>query len=135
MKNYDAWSVGENAAASVDSDDRDTMPNSSNQCRQSKAVLSMPHGEKNVILSLHNDYYKQVMWSHYRILGKTRDAEYEHQVGLMVLGILKDKLSKNQGKFYKQVGCGNSCRNLEEIDEEMALASKLMNVVKCGNGS
>lgn len=117
MKNYDAWSVvgGETTASDIH-DDRHAITNT-HQC-QSKT------DENNVILSLHNDYYKKIMWSHYRKLGKTRDSDREMQVGQAVLDIMKDKLSKNHGKFYRQVGCGNSCTNLEEVDEEIALASK-----------
>jgi hypothetical protein len=79
----------------------------------------------NIILSLHNEYYKQIMWSHYKILGKDRNSEKEMQMGQTILNILKDKLSQqNNGKFYKQAGCGNSFKNLVELDEDAALASK-----------
>ncbi len=84
----------------------------------------MSPSSKNIILSLHNEYYKQIMWSHYRLLGKTNNANSELRMANTVLDLFKDKLTKTNGYFYKQAGCGNSFKNLEEIDEETALASK-----------
>ena len=58
-------------------------------------------------------------------MGKDRNSEKEMQMGQTILNILKDKLSQqNNGKFYKQAGCGNSFKNLVELDEDAALASK-----------
>lgn len=68
------------------------------------------------------------MWSHYRLLGKTNNANTELRMANTVLDLFKDKLTKTNGYFYKQAGCGNSFKNLEEIDEETALASKLVSV-------
>lgn len=90
------------------------------------APSSSSLSNNDIILSLHNDYYKQIMWAHYKILGKDRNSEKEISMGQTILNILKDKLSqqKKGGKFYKQAGCGNSFKNLVELDEDSALASK-----------
>lgn len=85
--------------------------------------MSLP-SSNNVIISLHNEYYKQTMWSHYRLLGKTNNADTEREMANTVLGIFQAKLAKTNGKFYKQVGCGNNIKNLEEVNGEMALGSK-----------
>ncbi|KAL7441832.1 hypothetical protein ACHAXH_004964, partial [Discostella pseudostelligera] len=51
------------------------------------------------------------------------------QMGQTILNILKDKLSQqNNGKFYKQAGCGNSFKNLVELDEDAALAKIMIDI-------
>ena len=83
-----------------------------------------PSFSNDIILSLHNDYYKQIMWSHYRLLGTTRNTDAELQMANTVFSIFQAKLAKTRGKFYKQAGCGNSFKHLEEVDEDWTLASK-----------
>ena len=73
----------------------------------------------NVILSLNVDFYKDIMWKHYKILGKHRDSEKEVQTGSEIFTFLKSKLGQG-GAFFKRVN------NFDvEVDEETALASKL----------
>lgn len=64
------------------------------------------------------------MWSHYRLLGETNNADTERHMANTIIGIFQAKLAKTNGKFYKQAGCGNSLKNLEVVDEKMALGSK-----------
>lgn len=94
--------------------------------------------DNNVILSLYNDYYKQIMWAHYRILGLDRDSDTEKLIGETIFDIFKKKMSvsttgsasirmgRRGGKFYKVRGKDKTCSDLEEVDDDAALASKLV---------
>ena len=96
------------------------------------------NNEINVTLSLYNDYYKQIMWAHYRILGLDRDSDTEKLIGETVFDIFMKKISSSPnsvgnkstmrrgrqcGKFYK---LNKTCTTMEEVDDDAALASKCL---------
>ena len=154
MKNYDAWSSEERKTEfvdantyttsastyyelSVDNDEttstrRQSLPSTASSSSSSSTSLpssSVDENENDVVLSLRNEYYKQIMWSHFRILGKDRNNDKERGVGKAVFDIFtkRQSLSRpHRGKFYKQHGgAGMTCKSyLEEVDDEAALASK-----------
>ncbi|KAL7441831.1 hypothetical protein ACHAXH_004963, partial [Discostella pseudostelligera] len=98
------------------------------------------NNEINVILSLYNDYYKQIMWAHYRILGLDRDSDTEKLIGETIFDIFKKKMSlsttgnksirmgRRGGKFYKVRGKDKTCSDLEEVDDETALAKIMADI-------
>ena len=72
----------------------------------------------HVILSLTDDYYKETMWRHYRILGKTRDSGREAEIGSEIFSLFKQKLGEN-GNFFKRVHDQDVV-----VNDDKALASK-----------
>ena len=87
----------------------------------SKATPSMtkviPPSDR-IILSLNDEYYKDIMWKHYRILGKTRDGAREVRIGNDIFTIFKQTMGRN-GRFFKRAQDQDF-----EVDDETALASK-----------
>ena len=148
--NYKAWSQCEDGVANIITEDSTTpitktiksdsaaTNNSTKELLiRNKEIISQVYNENdnNLILSLHNDYYKRIMWSHFRILGKERDFDTEKLIGETVFDIFKKKLSSSPnsagkntarmgrrcGKFYK---LDKTCTSMEEVDDDAALASK-----------
>lgn len=72
-----------------------------------------------IILSLNDEYYKEIMWKHYRLLGKTRDSDREAQIGNEIFSTFKQSLSRS-GRFFKRAQDQDF-----EVNDETALASKL----------
>ena len=155
MKNYDSWSQCEGDDA-ISNSPIDTTPNTKTTNSVSAVTKSLTKEtsnvndeiltqssndedhDNNVILSLHNDYYKRIMWSHFRILGKERDLDTEKVIGETVFDIFKKKISSSPnsagnkstmrrgrqcGKFYK---LNKTCTTMEEVDDDAALASKCL---------
>jgi hypothetical protein len=74
----------------------------------------------HVVLSLNDDYYKNTMWRYYRVLGKTRDIDWETQVGNEIFSLFKQKMG-GTGRFFKR----QSDRVQDvEVDNEKALCSE-----------
>lgn len=149
MKNYDAWSqcdddvtsivLNDNLASTIETTNSvsvDALPTTSGSSTGDKEILSQFFDEtdNNVILSLHNDYYKRIMWSHFKILGKDRDLDTEKLIGETIFDIFKKKISssicssgitsrrgRRCGKFYK---LDKTCTSMEEVNDDVALASK-----------
>ncbi len=84
---------------------------------------SAPFGLKavpsnHIVLSLNDEYYKEIMWRHYRILGKTRDSGRELRIGNDVFAIFQQKMGQT-GRFFKRA------QNQDfEVNDEIALASE-----------
>ncbi len=108
---------------------------------QSPSTTTSDENCHNIILSLHDEYYKKTMWEHFRVLGWERDSNTEKRIGEIVFDIFKEKLSspyssistgnvtrmgQRRGKFYKQHRLGSK---LEEVDDRMALESKCVNPI------
>ena len=55
----------------------------------------------NIILSLNDDYYKEIMWRHYRVLGKVRDSVKEAELASRLFGLFKKEMG-SAGRFFKQ---------------------------------
>jgi len=58
--------------------------------------------QNDVVLSLMDDYYKDIMWRHFRMLGITRIKEDEDEVIDKAFKILKQRVG-HEGKFLKRV--------------------------------
>ncbi len=78
-----------------------------------KAVQS-----NHIVLSLNDEYYKQIMWRHYRILGKTRDSDRELRIGNEIFAIFQQKMGRT-GRFFKRAQDQDF-----EVNDEIALLSK-----------
>ena len=101
--------------------------------------------DDKIILSLHNEQYKSIMWKYFNVLGKTKttiknitneeEAEREEVIGKEILALFKQRQdgvssSSNSSvitatiatKFYKQRYKNGA---LEEVNENVALESKL----------
>mmetsp|Transcript_40927 Transcript_40927/g.73781 ORF Transcript_40927/g.73781 Transcript_40927/m.73781 type:complete len:1370 (-) Transcript_40927:68-4177(-) len=70
------------------------------QQTQSSATSNKP-GKDDIILSLMDNCYKEIMWRHFNILGKTRDNKRENEICDQVLRLLKQKMG-SAGNFYKR---------------------------------
>ena len=70
------------------------------------------------ILSLNDEYYKEIMWNHYRMLGKTRDSDREIQIGNDIFNTFRQQMGKT-GRFFKRAQYQDF-----EVDDETALASE-----------
>ena len=102
-----------------------------------------------IILSLHNEQYKSIMWKYFNVLGKTktitkniseeereiREREREEVIGKEILAFFKQRQNgevsssssssvsnSTTTKFYKQRYKNGA---LEEVNENIALESKL----------
>jgi len=72
----------------------------------------------HVVVSLDDDHYKDIMWKHFRILGKSRDIELS-KIGNEILVEFKQQMGSNGGRFYRRE------RGQEiEIDDDKALCSE-----------
>ena len=106
------------------------------------------NNNKKIILSLHNEQYKSIMWKYFNVLGKTKtttmqnitneEREREEVIGKEILALFKQRqndrdVSNNNisssvittttiTKFYKQRYKNGA---LEEVNENVALESKL----------
>ena len=96
--------------------------------------------DDKIILSLHNEQYKSIMWKYFNVLGKTKttiknitnEEEREEVIGKEILALFKqrqDGVSSSSvittttvTKFYKQRYKNGA---LEEVNENVALESKL----------
>ncbi len=148
--NYNAWSQCEDGVTKIITEDttapitKTTKSDSAAANTSTKESLirnkeinsqSFDENDNSIILSLHNDYYKRIMWSHFRILGKERDLDTEKLIGESVFGVFKKKLSsspnsaeintvrtgRRRGKFYK---LDKTCASMMEVNDDAALASK-----------
>ena len=73
----------------------------------------------NILLSLNDDYYKAILWKHYKILGKNRDSEKEAVLANWLFVLFKKELG-DKGKFMKQTkGQPNV-----EVNDQLAFDSK-----------
>lgn len=88
---------------------------------ESKEILSeinaMPSFDR-IILSLNDEYYKEIMWRYYRMLGKTRDSDREARIGNEIFSTFKQSLGLS-GRFFKRAQDQDF-----EVNDETALASK-----------
>ena len=98
------------------------------------------NNNNEIILSLHNEQYKSIMWKYFNVLGKTKtitknitneeeeEREREEVIGKEILALFKQRqngeVSSNSSttKFYKQRYKNGA---LEEVNENVALESKL----------
>ena len=80
---------------------------------------SVQPDENDIILSLNSPFYKEIMYRHFNILGKTRDRQRENEVCDDVVILLKQKMGE-EGKFLK---CSNDGRNFV-VDDAAARESK-----------
>jgi hypothetical protein len=70
---------------------------------------------KDIVLSLHDPTYKEIMWEQFNILGPDRDKERETEVCDEVFILFKQNMRK-RGTFFKSVGGGN----IIEVDDAVA---------------
>ena len=82
---------------------------------------SLPSLGHDVILSLSDEYYKNIMWKHYRMLGKDADTERKNQVGKQIFFIFQQRTGST-GKFFKRMQQGS--REDFEVDANTALESE-----------
>ena len=57
--------------------------------------------QNDVVLSLVDEYYKEIMWKHFRLLGTIRAKDDEDAAIGTILSIFKQRVGRN-GKFYKR---------------------------------
>merc|ERR1712194_937353 len=81
----------------------------------SAKTKSLELGGNDVVLSLLNEKYKNIMWSHFRKLGRAQGEEEEF--GRKIFLTLKKGLGKG-GAFFKKPFHG---KNLLQINDEVAL--------------
>ena len=72
----------------------------------------------NIVLSLNDEFYKDILWRHYRVLGKARDSEREAELATLLFNLFKKELGES-GKFFKQAQ-GQDV----EVDDVLAKQSK-----------
>ena len=82
--------------------------------------LKRPAGE-DIILSLHNESYREVMYQQFNFLPKDRDKEKENEVCDGVFHLFKQKMGEG-GKFYKSSPGGSTF----EVTDEKARQSKFI---------
>ena len=89
------------------------LPHNNNDNDSSSSPIS------RVVVSLEDEHYKEIMWKHFRILGKSRDIELS-KIGHEILVEFKQQMSSsNGGRFYRRE------RGQEiEIDDDKALCSE-----------
>jgi hypothetical protein len=68
---------------------------------QLDSVITSKPTQNDVVLSLMEDYYKDIMWTHFRMLGITRVKEDEDEVIEKILKILKQHVG-HEGKYLKR---------------------------------
>ena len=68
---------------------------------KSVGTVSSKPTQKDVVLSLMEDYYKDIMWKHFRILGTARVKEQEDAAVTKIFKILKQRVGQ-EGKFLKR---------------------------------
>lgn len=79
----------------------------------------------HILVSLEDDHYKEIMWKHFRILGKTKDLDLS-KIGNEILVEFKQQMSSN-GRFYRRE------RDQEiEIDDDKALCSEYSQCIDHG---
>ena len=71
-----------------------------------------------VILSFRDNYYKDIMWRYFRMLGKTRDRDRETRIGNKIFSLFKQKVGET-GRFFKYAG-----NRVIEVNDERALKSE-----------
>ena len=60
-----------------------------------------PPGDGDVILSLTDPYYKQIMYQHYKLLGTSRDLQREGRVCDEILGVFRKRIGR-KGRYFKR---------------------------------
>ena len=116
-----------NAAAAAAASSSSSNSNHINDATGEESSSNNDYPQKNdsssttvshVVVSLDDDHYKEIMWKHFRILGKSRDIELS-KVGNEILVEFKQQMSSNGGRFYRRE------RGQEiEIDDDKALCSE-----------
>lgn len=86
----------------------------------SSAPSTRSTGKDDIVLSLNDERYKDIMVKHFNSLGMDRDAEREREVSENVLMIFKQTMG-NSGRFFKRSN-GNDL----EVDEDVARDSKFL---------
>ena len=76
--------------------------------------------ENDIVLSLKNSYYKATMFTQFRKLGIVRNADDDNAAADELFQLFK----KGGGRFFKVIRYSSS-NEIEEVDEKVALASKL----------
>jgi hypothetical protein len=73
----------------------------------------------HIVVSLENDHYKEIMWKHFRILGKSKDIDLSKIGNEILIEFKQQMVGSGGGKFYKRE------RGLViEIDDNKALCSE-----------
>ena len=60
-----------------------------------------PPGDGDVILSLTDPYYKQILYQHYKLLGTSRDLQHEGRVCEEILDVFREKIGR-KGRYFKR---------------------------------
>ena len=76
--------------------------------------------ENDIVLSLKDPYYKATMFKRFRKLGIVRNADDDNAAADELFQLFK----KGGGRFFKVIRYSSS-NEIEEVDEKVALASKL----------
>ena len=72
----------------------------------------------DIVLSMRNPRYKEIMWTRFNLLGRQRDHSREDAIITEVFQLFKSQ----HAKFYKQTKQGERV----PVNEEEALASELV---------
>lgn len=95
---------------------------------------SIEGGKNDIVLSMLNERYRDIMWSHFRKLGKVRKGgSGEDELGVAIFHELtKDVGSSTRRKFYKKSPYSD---DLIQVDEDAALQSEcyLAQRLRCVN--
>lgn len=63
--------------------------------------IGPPPGDGDVILSLTDPYYKQILYQHYKLLGTSRDLQHEGRVCDEILGVFRKRIGR-KGRYFKR---------------------------------
>ena len=83
--------------------------------------------ENDIVLSLKNPYYKATMFKRFRTLGIVRNTDDDNAAAHELFQLFK----KGGGRFFKALHSSNNRVKVEEVDEKVALASKLNLLCQC----
>ncbi|KAL3791215.1 hypothetical protein ACHAW5_008519 [Stephanodiscus triporus] len=114
---------GGNAAVRPGADAR-TTHHDDHSASSAENEREMPRPVNNVILSFRNNYYKDIMWRHFRMLGKARDKVSETRIGNEIFSLLKQNMGES-GIFLKYEGA-----RVFELNDEKALAKIMADIYR-----
>ena len=103
----------------LDSSDEDTESEDEHYSSEEEEVAEPSNCD--IVLSLHDERYKEVMWRHYRMLGKARDGDREAELASDILALFKRGMAE-EGRFLKRKACGKHVI----VGDDVALASKCL---------
>ncbi|KAL7443423.1 hypothetical protein ACHAXM_012084 [Skeletonema potamos] len=107
-----------NATQAQENEENNNTPESFEEKMAQITASVAPNSD--VVLSLNNQYYKSVMWLHYKELGRNRDSEREAESADQVFQLFKQHMGT--GMFYKLSPFGEKIHVEEKIAYDKIIA-------------